>query len=64
MKIEIEADTILNTVAELDRILFELSRIESKQNGSFTLDCPLSNEATIKIYEIGNMVLDNMKEVA
>ena len=64
MKIEIEADTILNMVTELDEILFQLARIESKQNGSFTLDCPLSNKATRKIYKIGNMVLDQMKEVA
>ena len=64
MKIEIEADTILNMVTELDEILFQLARIESKQNGSFTLDCPLSNKATRKIYKIGNMVLDQMKEAA
>jgi len=63
MKIEIEADTVLNMVTELDEILFQLARIESKQNGAFTLDCPLSNKATRKIYKIGNMVFDQMKEV-
>ena len=62
MKIEIEADIILNMVTELDDILFELARIESKQNGSPTLNCPLSDKATRKIYKIGNFVLDQMKK--
>ena len=57
---EASANEIQNLVIEIDRHLFELARIESRQNGSFTLDCPNTNKATRKLYRIGNIIFDAM----
>ena len=54
------ANEIQNLVSEIDVHLFELARIEARQNGSFTLDCPNANKATSKLYKIGNIIFDAM----
>jgi len=57
-----DADKIICLVGDIDNLLFELARIESRQNGSFTLDCPNANKATRKLYKIGNIIFDAMLE--
>ena len=56
------ADKVIHLVNDIDNLLFELARIESRQNGSFTLDCPNANKATRKLYRIGNIIFDGMLE--
>ena len=60
--VEMHTESLLDLIYEIDDLLAALARIEAKKDGRFTLDCPISNEASRKLHEIGNFVFDQMKK--